>query len=86
LSFLHLERAFLGRHKYSHFRVWYRDDLADYIREVLLDSKSLSRPYIERKGLQAMVQGHIRGERNYTREIHKALTLELVHRLFVDQA
>jgi hypothetical protein len=30
------------------------------------------------------VQGHLRGGRNYTNEIHKLLTLELFHRLFLD--
>jgi asparagine synthase (glutamine-hydrolysing) len=84
-SFLHLERFFLGRHKVFHFRVWYRDALADYVREMLLDSRTLSRPYIERKKLEEVVQGHLRGDRNYTNEIHKALTLELIHRLFIDK-
>jgi|ERR1035437_701453 asparagine synthase (glutamine-hydrolysing) len=79
-----LERLFLGRHKFSHFRVWYRDFLGDYVRQILLDSKSLSRPYLQRNGLEKIVRRHINGERNYTTEIHKALTLELVHRLFVD--
>ncbi len=32
-----------------------------------------------------MVQAHLRGNRNYTKEIHKALTPELIHRLFLDQ-
>jgi asparagine synthase (glutamine-hydrolysing) len=84
LSDLHLERLFLGRHKIFHFRVWYRDALAEYVREMLLDRRTLSRPYIERKGLEAIVRGHLTGDRNYTREIHKALTLELFHRLFLD--
>ena len=84
LSPLHLERLFLGRHKVFHFRVWYRDALGAYIREMLLDPRSLSRPYIERKGLNAVVEGHLKGDRNYTTEIHKVLTLELIHRLFLD--
>jgi asparagine synthase (glutamine-hydrolysing) len=79
-----LERLFLGRHKYSHFRVWYRDALAKYVQEMLLDSRALSRPYLERKKLEAIVQGHVKGERNYTSEIHKVLTLELIHRLLLD--
>lgn len=81
---LHLERLFLGRHKFAHFRVWYRDRLADYVRQVLLDAGSLSRPYLLRKGVEATVEGHLRGGRNYTNEIHKLLTLELLHRLFLD--
>jgi asparagine synthase (glutamine-hydrolysing) len=81
---LHLERLFLGRHKFYHFRVWYRDQLAGYVRDMLLDSRTLSRPYFHRKTLEGMVQSHIKGDRNYTLEIHKALTLELIHRLFLD--
>jgi asparagine synthase (glutamine-hydrolysing) len=83
-SSLHLERLFLGRHKVFHFRTWYRDELAGYVREVLLDPRSLSRPYIERKGLEYVVRSHLVGHRNYTNEIHKLLTLELLHRLFLD--
>lgn len=85
LSPFHLERLFLGQHKYYHFRVWYRDVLGAYVREMLLDSRSLARPYVERKGLEKVVREHLRGNRNYTAEIHKALTLELLHRLFVDR-
>ena len=83
-SAFHLERLFLGRHKVFHFRTWYRDALAGYVREMLLDPRSLSRPYIERRGLEAIVEGHVKGNRNYTTEIHKALTLEILHRLFLD--
>jgi asparagine synthase (glutamine-hydrolysing) len=81
---LHLERLFLGRHKFYHFRVWYRDALSDYVREMLLDPRTLSRPYLHRHSVETMVEGHIRGNRNYTTEIHKLLTLELLHRLFID--
>lgn len=84
LSPFRLERLFLGRHKFYHFRVWYRDSLSRYIREVLLDPRTLSRPYLEGKALETMVQGHLKGDRNYTTAIHKVLTLELIHRLFVD--
>jgi asparagine synthase (glutamine-hydrolysing) len=84
LSPLHLQRLFLGRHKFLHYRVWYRDKLAGYVREILLDSLTLSRPYIERKTLEMIVSGHLRGDRNYTTAIHKMLSLELLHRLFFD--
>lgn len=84
LSPLHLERLFLGRHKFCHYRIWYRDALSRYVREMLLDSRTLSRPYIHRNTLESMVQQHLKGEANYTSEIHKLLTLELQHRLFLD--
>jgi asparagine synthase (glutamine-hydrolysing) len=84
LSPLRLERLFLGRHKFAHYRVWYRDVLSKYVRDMLLDPRTLSRPYLEGKGLETVVRGHLKGDRNYTTEIHKVLTLELLHRLFLD--
>lgn len=84
LAPLHLERLFLGRHKYYHFRVWYRDELSKYVQEMLLDPRTLSRPYLERNALEAVVRGHIKGDRNYTTEIHRLLSVELTHRLFLD--
>lgn len=83
-SALHLERLFLGRHKFYHFRVWYRDALAKYVREILLDPRALSRPYVERRTLESIVQNHLKGDRNYTTSIHKLLTVELLHRCFID--
>jgi len=85
LSAFHLERLILGRHKVFHFRLWYRDALGGYVREMLLDPRSLGRPYVERKRMEEVVHGHLKGDRNYTNEIHKLLTLELIHRLFVDK-
>jgi asparagine synthase (glutamine-hydrolysing) len=83
-SAFHFERLFLGRHKFAHYRVWYRDGLSNYVREMLLDRKTLSRPYLDKNTVETFVQGHLKGDRNYTTEIHKVLTLELIHRLFLD--
>jgi asparagine synthase (glutamine-hydrolysing) len=80
----HLERLWMGRHKLFHFRWWYRTILAKYVREMLLNPRSLARPYVNRNGVEAVVRGHIKGNRNYTTEIHRLLSLELLHRLFVD--
>jgi len=86
LSPFHLDRLFLGRHKIFHFRSWYRDLLAAYVRDTLLDSRSLSRSYIEQKGMETIVRGHLSGNRNYATEIHKLLSLELVQKLLLDSA
>ena len=85
-SGLKVERMFLGRHKPFHFRVWYRDFLADYIQDMLLDSRSLSRSYLSRKAVTSIVRGHLDGKQNFTTELHKLLTLELIHRLFLDNS
>jgi len=85
VSGLHLERLFLGRHKFYHFRTWYRKPLSDYVREMLLDPLTLSRPYLNRKAVETVVQGHMNGDCNYTNEIHILLSLELLHRVFIDR-
>lgn len=84
LSPLHLERLFLGRHKFSHFRIWYRDKLRNYVQEMLLDSRTLNRPYVNRSAVETIVTRHLKGNRNYTNSIHQLLSLELMHRLFID--
>lgn len=84
LSRLRLERLFLGRHKPFHFRVWYRNELADYVQDMLLGERALSRPYIQRKGLESIVHGHIKGTRNSTADLHKLLTLELIQRQLLE--
>jgi asparagine synthase (glutamine-hydrolysing) len=85
LSWLHLERLFLGRHKFYHFRTWYRNALSAYVKEMLLDSRTLSRPVFQRTTLETMVNEHTNGTGNHTLAIHRALSLELMHRRFLDQ-
>jgi asparagine synthase (glutamine-hydrolysing) len=84
LSWAHLELLFLGRHKFNHFRLWYRDALSGYVREMLLDPRALSRPYLDRNRVEPMVRSHLKGIGNYTAEIHTLLTLELIHQVFLD--
>lgn len=81
---MHLERLFLGRHGPSHFRVWYRDQLAAYVKEVLLDPRSLGRPYLEKGKVEALLNRHLSGSGNFTLEIHKLLSLELIHRQLLE--
>jgi asparagine synthase (glutamine-hydrolysing) len=84
LAPFHLERLWMGRHKIFHFRLWYKTVLAKYVKEILLDPRTLARPYLERSGVEAVVNGHLKGNRNFTIEIHRLLSLELLHRVFVD--
>lgn len=81
---LHLERLFLGRHKFVHLRVWYRDELAGHIKDVLLDRRALGRSYLDGRRLERIVLNHVRGLENHTLTINQMLTSEFIHRLFVD--
>lgn len=84
LAPLPLERWFLGRHKFAHFRTWYRNELSGYVREILLDSRTLSRPWWRRAGIEEVVSGHLSGRRNYTNTLHLLLTLEFLQRRYTD--
>jgi asparagine synthase (glutamine-hydrolysing) len=78
-------RLFLGRHKFYHFRIWYRDKLASFVHDALLGPRARQRSYFTPRALQALVEAHVSGRRNYTSEIHMALTMEFIHRQFVEQ-
>jgi asparagine synthase (glutamine-hydrolysing) len=84
LAPLHIEKIFLGRHKFYHFRIWFRDELSAYVKELLLDKRSLKRPYLNSKFVEKLVLEHTSGKKNYTTEITKLLTLELLQRLMID--
>jgi asparagine synthase (glutamine-hydrolysing) len=83
---LRLERLFLGRHRFHNFRVWYRDILSTYLKEVLLDSRTLGRSYLNKTFLRKMVIDHVQGKRNHTNEIHRVLAAELTHRKLIEMA
>jgi asparagine synthase (glutamine-hydrolysing) len=83
LSRLRIDRLFLGRQKFCHFRSWYRGPLAEYARQILLDPLSRSRSYLNPQALEPLVSDHTVGRSNATVEIHKLLSLELVHRVLL---
>jgi asparagine synthase (glutamine-hydrolysing) len=83
---LHLEKLFLGRHKFAHFRIWYRDELSRWLKETLLDSGARSRPYLRANSLEKILKAHSSGQRNYAFEIHKILTLEFIQRTLIESS
>jgi asparagine synthase (glutamine-hydrolysing) len=70
--------------KFEYYRIWFRNELSDYIKEILLDAQTAKRPYFDIKSLEKMVQSHTKGTRNYMNEINKAMSLELTHRLLIE--
>lgn len=75
-----LGERFLGRHKFCHFRLWYRTRLKDQMLGVLLDPETHSRPYLVRTGVERIAQDHASGRANYTATIHRLLSLEFIER------
>ncbi|HWW00441.1 MAG TPA: asparagine synthase-related protein [Candidatus Acidoferrum sp.] len=84
LGHLHLDRLFLGRHKFSHFRIWYRHSLAQFLADVLLDPRARCRPYLRPNLLERIVERHINGHANHTLELHRILALELLQRVLLE--
>lgn len=80
LNALTSKKLLFGLHKYLRYRSWFRNELARYLRDALCDAgqKSFWNPkFVNELGGQ-----HIRGRRNYIREINVVLTLHSVQRLF----
>lgn len=76
---LHLEKLFLGRHKFYHFRTWYKNELGGFLRERIGGANGS--PACYRAGVPAaMVEQHIAGRANHTLGIHKLLSIQLVER------
>ncbi len=82
---LQAERLFLGHQKFCHFRPWYRDGLASCVRAVLLDPGTLARPHLNGRRVEQIVNAHVQGRGNHTREIHKLLTGELIQRELIER-
>ena len=67
---------------------WLVRQLSDYVRDVLLDSRTLNRGYFNKKFMKTMVEDFLEGKTDYASgseaTIISLITLELWHRMFID--
>ncbi|MCK4648259.1 asparagine synthase (glutamine-hydrolyzing), partial [bacterium] len=61
---------------------WFRKELKDYLREILLDKRSLSREYFKRKRIEELLAEHVSGKIDHGYRLWALLNLELWHRVF----
>lgn len=73
---LHLEKLFLGRHKFYHFRIWYRTALAKSVRD--LARRNQLETWYQPGAVQHVVDSHTSGRANHTLELHRLLSLQLI--------
>ena len=66
------------------FRKWFRGELSGYVKEILLDGRTLRRSFLDRKGVVRLVDDHMEGRKDHTTTIAKLITLELVQRLLIE--
>ena len=84
----HVPREILHRRKAGFpvpYPLWLRNNLRHWVRELLLDSRTLSRGYFRRSAIEKLTEDHERG-RGLSKEIFSLVILELWHRGFADQA
>jgi len=70
-----------GLHKYLSYRIWFQQELAAYVDEILKDAQVRHSSLWDSRFLEHMASDHATGHKNYVREIDAVLTLEAVERL-----
>ncbi len=85
LSPLRVERRVFGFADCTRYRVWFRDQLAEFLRDTLLSTGSLTRPYWNAEDLKRIVSDHISGHGNFLHTLRKVLQVEMMHRVLLER-
>jgi asparagine synthase (glutamine-hydrolysing) len=84
LSPIHADKLVMGFTDFRRYRVWFRDQLSQFLKETLLSSRTFNRPYWNKNYLEKVVNDHTNGRGTYLREIRKVLQVELIHRILIE--
>jgi asparagine synthase (glutamine-hydrolysing) len=63
---------------------WFRGQLKDYLREVLLSERAQKRGIVKTEIVERLVREHTGGERDHTPQLWTLLMLELWFQKFID--
>ncbi len=64
---------------------WFRNELKDYIYQILLDRRTISRGYFKREGVERLLNDHITLRYDHSARIWALLFLETWFRVFIDR-
>jgi asparagine synthase (glutamine-hydrolysing) len=64
---------------------WFRTSLRSYLRDTLLSREALARGYFHESTLRRLIAEHESGKRDHGHRLWSLLTLEIWHRMFIDQ-
>ena len=64
---------------------WMRNELKQMVLDTLLDSTTLERGYLNRAGVQRLLQEHFDGRRDHSPRIWRLMMFELWHRNFLEK-
>lgn len=59
---------------------WFSNDLKDFLRDVLFDSRAMQRGYFRAAFVDKLVEEHARGRRDHSYLLWSLMALELWHR------
>ncbi|MGB7614318.1 MAG: asparagine synthase C-terminal domain-containing protein, partial [Candidatus Acidiferrum sp.] len=66
------------------YESWLRNDLKDFVSDVLLDRKTINRGYFNRDAIEALLKANSNGA-NYSKGIFSLVSLELWQRTFLER-
>jgi asparagine synthase (glutamine-hydrolysing) len=64
---------------------WFRNELKEYVYEILLDPRTLGRGYFKREGIESILNDHVKCRYDHSARIWALLFLEMWFRVFMDK-
>jgi asparagine synthase (glutamine-hydrolysing) len=64
---------------------WFRNELKDYVYDILLDPRTLNRGYFRRDGVERLINDHLAARYDHSSKIWALLFLEIWFRVFIDR-
>ena len=62
---------------------WFRHELRDYVRDVLLSPQALRRGYFREEAIRRLLDEYQSGRRDHGHRLWSLLTFEMWHRVFI---
>jgi len=63
---------------------WFRNELKDYVYDILLDPRTLNRGYFRKDGIEHLLNDHMAARYDHSSKIWALLFLEIWFRVFID--
>jgi len=65
---------------------WFKDGLAQYIKDMLLSDKFASRGIFNAQRVEEMIDAHIASKENHTRALRALVAIELWFQIYIDSS
>jgi asparagine synthase (glutamine-hydrolysing) len=65
---------------------WFRTELSGFVQSTLLSDKSASQNYFRKESINSLIQDHISGRQNNSRQLFCLVNFELWHKTFIERS